>query len=81
MTPEKNHDLALSEAIPRLRTELEGMRAATDRAELTDIDPDTAFELGYETAIHDLVRLTGPDPVETGVIIYTNTGETNDADH
>ncbi len=67
---EKNYDLDLSEAIPRLEAELADMRAADDRAELTDIDSDTAFELGYETAIHDLRRFTGPDPVETGIITY-----------
>lgn len=70
VTPDKNHDLTLEEVVPRLRSELEDMRNADEREELADISADTAFELGYETAIHDLVRLTGPDPVETGIITY-----------
>ncbi|WNN95025.1 hypothetical protein SEA_MAGRITTE_48 [Microbacterium phage Magritte] len=78
MTPEKNHDLTLEEVVPRLRSNLEDMRTAEEREELNDISPDTAFELGYETAIHDLVRYTGPDPVEAGIITYKNTGETHD---
>ncbi len=80
MTPDKNHDLTLTEVIPRLRITLDEMRTNPNQQELTDIDSDTAFVLGYETAIHDLVRLTGPDPVETGIITYTNTGETDDND-
>jgi hypothetical protein len=70
-TPKQNHDLTLEEVIPRLEEELEEMRAADDRQELHDIDSDTAFELGYETAIHDLRRLTGPSGFEGGIIIYT----------
>lgn len=81
MTPEKNHDLTLEEVVPRLRQNLADMRAAVERKELEGIEPDTAFELGYETAIHDLARYTGPDPVETGIITYTNTGETDDDEH
>lgn len=77
---DKNYDLTLAEVVPRLEIELSNMRAAEDRAELTDIDSDTAYELGYETAIHDLRRLTGPDPVETGVITYFEK-ETTDDEH
>jgi hypothetical protein len=66
----KNYDLSLNEVIPRLESELADMRAAEDREELVGIAPDTAFELGYETCLHDLRRLTGPDPVEVGLITY-----------
>lgn len=75
MTPDKNHGLTLDEVIPRLRANHEAMQLTQ---ELEGIDPDVAFSLGYETAIHDLVRYTGPDPLETGIITYTNTGATDD---
>lgn len=76
---EKNYDLTLEEVVPRLREIVEEMRGATDRAELKDISADTAYELGYETAVHDIARLTGPDPVESGIIImHKSTGETDD---
>jgi len=77
VTPDKNHGLTLDEVIPRLRANHEAMQPSR---ELEGIDPDTAFSLGYETAIHDLVRYTGPDPLETGIITYTKTGVTDDND-
>lgn len=74
MTPDNLHGLSLEEVIPRLR---ENHAAMKPTKELEGIDPDVAFTLGYETAIHDLVRYTGPDPLETGIITYT-AGETDD---
>lgn len=74
MTPDNLHDLTLEEVIPRLRENHEAMKPTK---ELEGIDPDTAFSLGYETAIHDLVRYTGPDPVEAGIITYKKA-ETDD---
>lgn len=71
------YDLTPDEAIEEMRVQLEKMRAETDRGQLRDIDPDTAYELGYETALFDYHHLTGPDPREVGVIVYTEPRETN----
>jgi len=68
--PDPKYNLSPEEAIARMRTELAEMRVTQTR-ELGDLAPDTAFELGYETAIHEFVRMTGPDPREIGVIIFT----------
>lgn len=54
-------NLTAPEAIERMESELEKMRAQP-RGELHDMDPDTAFEKGYEVALFDLRSLTGPRP-------------------
>ncbi len=68
------HDLSLEEAIPVLEAELESLRADSDRKQLDGVDADTAFELGYETSIFDLKRVTGPGP-EIGIIEFTPAPE------
>lgn len=60
---DRKYDLSLPEALSSLEEELESYREDSDRAQLKDIDADTAFELGYESAISDLRRFTGPNPV------------------
>jgi hypothetical protein len=78
-TPEqRTFDLSPEEAIVAMNDILEKMRGETDREQLKDIDADTAFELGYETALFDYKHLTSPDPREVGVIVYTKPEETND---
>lgn len=77
MTAEPVYNQTIPQVTETLERELEAMRLAPDRQELADIDSDTAFELGYESAVHDLKRYTGDDPVELGVIIYTKE-ETDD---
>lgn len=75
-------NLTPEEAITEMEdVQLPKMRAETDREQLKDIDADTAYELGYETAIFDYKHLTGPDPRETGIIIYTRDEESTNADH
>lgn len=52
----------VADVLPLLDAELETMRKDTNRAQLKDIDPDTAFELGFEMAIHRLRSVHGDDP-------------------
>lgn len=61
-------NLPLEEAIPVLESVLQELTNNPDQQELTGIDPDKAFLLGYETAIHDLKRVTGPDTLEVGIM-------------
>lgn len=66
MTEETNpkYNLSIIEAITEMEVQLAKMRAETDRTQLSDMDPDTAFEQGYAVAIFDLKHLTGPNPRE-----------------
>lgn len=72
---ELRFNLPPDEAIKEMQAQLEKMRDEADRNQLKDISADDAYELGYETALFDYRHLTGPDPRETGVIIYTKTDE------
>mgnify|MGYP003437378005 CR=1 FL=1 len=54
--------------LAELHANLKDMRAAEERPELDGIKPDTAFELGYETAIYDLVRILNPPVLEVGIV-------------
>lgn len=76
--PQLKFNLEPEEAIAEMEVQLEKMRGEADREQLKDIDSDTAYELGYETALFDYRHLTGPDPREVGVIVYTKEGETPD---
>jgi hypothetical protein len=67
----RKFNLTAEEAIPELEAQLAKMRGETDRAQLADIDSDTAYELGYESCLFDLRHFTGPDPREVGVAIIT----------
>lgn len=67
---EVTYNQTLAQVIPSLENILQSFRDHPQRDELVGIDPDTAFELGYETAVHDLKRLTGDDPVDLGIIVY-----------
>lgn len=58
------YDLSLPEAVTEMEEQLANMRTHP-RGELSDLDPDTAFEKGYEVAIFDLKHFTGPDPRKT----------------
>ena len=63
-------NLSVDEAVAVLKEEAERLGASS--GELKDIDPDTAFTLGYSTAIYDFERVTGNDPMEaTAVSIET----------
>ena len=73
--PDHKYNLTPEEAIAEMRVQLDKMRAEADRAQLTDISSDDAYELGYETAIFDYMHLTGPNPREVGIIVYTNAEE------
>lgn len=74
-TPRLKFNLSPEEAIEEMGVQLEKMRGETDREQLKDIDSDTAYELGYETALFDYRHLTGPDPREVGVIVFTKPEE------
>ena len=63
-------NMSAGDALEQAEKNLAEMRAEENRSELTDMgitDPDTAFELGYETALHDLRRYTSPPSFEVGV--------------
>lgn len=60
---EPKYNLSTDEAIVELEVQHKKMKAEP-RGELPNVDPDTAFELGYEVAIFDLKHLTGPDPAD-----------------
>lgn len=68
------------EAIAELHKQLEKMRADKVRDRLKDVSSDDAFELGYETAIHDYQTLIGPDPRTIDIVTYTQSteGDTNE---
>lgn len=72
---EPKYNLSPEEAIAEMNVQLEKMRGETDREQLKDIDSDTAYELGYETALFDYNHFTGPNPREVGVIVYTRAEE------
>lgn len=59
--PDRKFDLSLPEAIEEMEGQLANMRTHP-RGELGELDPDTAFEKGYEVALFDLRHYTGPDP-------------------
>lgn len=58
------YDLTIPEAVTEMEAQLANMRTHP-RGELSDLDPDTAFEKGYEVAIFDLKHYTGPAPTLT----------------
>jgi hypothetical protein len=74
----KQFDLTLEEALPRLDAELLKHRAETDREQLKDISSDDAYDLGYELAIQDLRSLTGPNPMEIGIMVVKMPETTNE---
>lgn len=57
----RKYNLTPEDAIVELKTQLATMRTH-NRGELDGMDPDTAFEKGYEMAIFDYEHYTGPDP-------------------
>lgn len=57
----KTHNLTIKEAISFLEKTLKKMEN-DPRGELTEIDSDTAFELGYKVAIADLKACTSDPP-------------------
>jgi len=63
-TPSRKFNLSLEEAMKEMEGQLANMREHP-RGELEGMDPDTAFEKGYEIALFDLRHYTGPDPRTT----------------
>ncbi len=61
---EPKYNLSIPEVIEEMEVQLKKMQAEPDRNQLHDVDPDTAYEKGYEVAIFDLKHLTGPNPRE-----------------
>lgn len=66
--PKRMFNLPPDEAIIEMKVQLDKMRGETDRHQLKDIDSDTAYELGYESALFDYKHLTGPDPREMEIV-------------
>ena len=69
--PAPKYDLSPEAAIEEMKAQLSKMRAETDRNQLKNISSDDAYELGYEAALFDYAQLTGPNPFEVGVIVFT----------
>lgn len=65
------YNLTLDQAIERLREEAAKNETQKDTPQLQGMSPDEGYNVGYATAIHDLVSLTGPNPREVGVIEVT----------
>lgn len=65
------YNLPLDAAIAVLDAQAEKHRNEGETPQVKDMAPDDAWVVGYETAIHDLKSLTGPDPREVGVMIVT----------
>lgn len=63
------HDLTAGQAVTALEKILVGLQEGPQN-ELTGMEPDTAFNLGYETAIFDLRHLLGPSTREVGIILH-----------
>jgi len=61
-------DLSPEDAVTQMQKNLDEMREDTLRDQLKDIDSDTAYELGYETALFDYRHLTGPNPLEIDIV-------------
>lgn len=58
----KKYDLSIPETLSEMRRQYLKMTQDVDRAQLSTMTPDDAYELGYKAAIFDLEHLTGPDP-------------------
>lgn len=59
--PDRKFNLSPEEALTEMDGQLANMRTHP-RGELKELDPDTAFEKGYEVALFDFRHYTGPDP-------------------
>jgi hypothetical protein len=68
---EQFFDLTPEQAVETLNVNVRAMRGAGNPEELGDMDPDTAFILGYETAIFDYLRYTSPDPLSVELVSLT----------
>jgi hypothetical protein len=64
------YDLTLEQALARLEAEVEKNQQQTDTPLLQGMTPDQAYNVGYETCLRDLQSLTGPDPMEFGVVTF-----------
>lgn len=58
------YNLTPAQAVEHLQAELAKMKAEKNRKQLSGINPDSAFEMGYAAAIFDLKHYTGPSPKE-----------------
>ena len=74
-------NLTPEEAIAEMKVQLEKMQNETDRAQLKDLDSDTAYEMGYAVALFDYNHLTGPDPRVVELRIYPIPQVTNTVDN
>lgn len=63
----RTFNLTLSQAIDRLAADLAEM-VKQPRGELGEMDPDTAFEAGFNVCLQSLRSYTGPDPRDTGAV-------------
>lgn len=58
------YNLTALEAVAELHKE----SLSLEIPEVAEIDSSTAFQLGFETAIHRLREITGPDTMEVDVV-------------
>jgi hypothetical protein len=66
------YNLSLQEAIVFLESQVEKNRKQTETGveteELQGMSLDQAYDVGYETLLHDLKSVTGPDPMEVSIV-------------
>ncbi len=73
------YNLTLQEAIERLRAEAEKHSQEPPDPILEGVSADDAWVLGYQTCLHDLESLTGPNPREVGIIVFTPSEDKDDS--
>lgn len=70
--PKPYYNLSLTEAIEVLEAQSEKNRAETASGAVTHqlegMSVDDAYDVGYDTLLHDLKSITGPDPMEVFVV-------------
>ena len=69
------YNLDLAQALVRIGEEIVSNSTQKNTPELQGMTPDQAYDVGYETCLRDLQSLTGPDPLEVGVIVFQRTEE------
>lgn len=76
--PTPQFNLSLEEAIEVLDEQVKKNRQQTKSGQQTPglqgMSVDQAYDIGYETLLHDLKSLTGPDPFEVHAVVATEIG-------
>lgn len=72
MSESPKYNLTLPEALKVLDTQALSNRRQTESGQVTHqlegMSLDQAYDVGYETLLHDLKTITGPDPLEVSIV-------------